>query len=731
VAPALLNVFACLVHESAECVLDLVRNLRCLDPTSEVLLFNGGPDPSLLDHGLGLERYGVHIHPRPQRLHWGRLHDFALESMRYAIEHLRFDTLTIVDSDQLAARPGYSNRIGAFLQDHPRAGMLVNTPQLQIAGTRVGPAASALRERELWRPLLERFPNEQDKFVHWSFWPASTFTRDAAVALTQLASDRQLQEILARSKIWATEEVILPTLVALLGFDLVRSPCSYDFVQYRARFAPQQIDEALARPDVYWLHPIPRRYADPLRAKLRSMWREYGAAAAQKHPAPSPPAPRRLLLTRPLLDRSKAIDGWLEEDEADLVIAATADAVQRLPGAQAVVEIGSYCGRCTVLLGGVIQAVSPDSRVYAIDTHDGVVGAVDRGIRTTAPTIERFTANVVAAGLTNFVEAIREPSYQVAWEQPIAVLVIDGLHDYVNVARDFRHFESFVCHGGIVLFHDYADYFPGVRGFVDELLDTGAYRKVACARSLMVVEKVGDLPARRMGARPLVSCIMPTHNRRAFVPRAVQQFLAQDYAHRELIIVEDGSTDIVADLIPPDPRIRYVRYERRMTLGAKRNAACELARGELIAHWDDDDWMAPWRLSYQVQALREHPDVDVCGLARVLFYDPAERRAFEYVTPRDGPRWVAGGTFCYRRTAWQARRFADIDRGEDTRFVRALPSDRILPLPDHRFYVATIHPGSTSARRIRPPRWQPREVEAVERLMADAQAVHLPVGRAV
>ncbi len=712
------NVFACLEHESPECVLDLVRNLRCLDPASEILLFNGGSDPSLLDHGLGLERYDVRIHPRPQRLHWGRLHDFALESMRYALEHSPFDTLTIVDSDQLATRPGYSERIGTFLQDHPRAGMLVNTPQVQVAGTRVGPATSALRERELWRPLLERFPNGQRKFVHWSFWPATTFTRDAATALTQLAADRQLQEILARSKIWATEEVILPTLVALLGFDLVRSPCSYDFVQYRARFAPQQIDEALARNDVYWMHPIPRRYADPLRARLRTLWRGYGAAAAQNHPAPPLEADRRLLLTRPLLDRMKAIDGWLEEDEADLVVAATADVLQRLAGAQSVVEVGSYCGRCTVLLGGVIQAVSPESRVYAVDTHDGVVGAVDRGIRTTPPTFERFTANLVAAGLTNLVEPIRKPSYQVAWEQPIAVLVIDGLHDYVNVARDFRHFESFVRQGGIVLFHDYADYFPGVRGFVDELLDTGAYQKVACVRSLMVVEKVGDLPARRTGARPLVSCIMPTHNRRAFVPRAVQQFLAQDYPHRELIIVDDGGTDIVADLIPPDPRIRYIRYERRMTLGAKRNAACELARGELIAHWDDDDWIAPWRIAYQARAMREHPDTDICGLARVLFYDPTQHRAFEYAPEPTAPRWVAGGTMCYRRAWWQAHRFADVDRGEDTRFVRAVPPDRILPLPDHRFYVATIHPGSTRARRIRPPRWQPREVQDVERLMA-------------
>jgi hypothetical protein len=718
-AAALRNVFACLVHESPECVLDLVRNLRCLDPASEILLFNGGSDSSLLDHGLGLERYDVHIHPRPQRLHWGRLHDFALESMRYALEHLPFDTLTIVDSDQLATRAGYSAYVGAFLHDHPRAGMLVNSPGLQVPGTHVGPATAAFRERALWQPLLQRFPNGARSFVHWSFWPGTVFTRDASRAVTELvATDRQLQDILARTKIWATEEVILPTLVALLGAEIARSPGSYDFVQYRARFAPQQIDEALSRHDVYWVHPIPRRYADPLRAKVRAAWRGYGAAAAQEHPAPPPHAHRPLLVTRPLLDRMKAIDGWLDEDEADLVIAATADALQRLAGAQSVVEVGSYCGRCTVLLGGVIQAVSPASRVYAVDTHDGVVGAVDRGIRTTPPTFERFTANLVAAGLTNLVEPIRKPSYQVAWEQPIAVLVIDGLHDYVNVARDFRHFEAFVIRGGIVMFHDYADYYPGVRGFVDELLSTGAYRRVACVRSLMVVEKVGDLPARRTAARPLVSCIMPTHDRRALVPRAVQQFLSQDYPRRELIVIDDGH-DIVADLIPPDPRIRYVRLERRVPLGAKRNTACQLAQGELIVHWDDDDWMAPWRIAYQARAMREHPDADICGLAHVLFYDPTRRRAFEYAPEPTAPRWVAGGTMCYRRAWWEAHRFADIDRGEDTRFVRAVPPDRILPLSDQRFYVATMHVGSMTAKRIRPPRWQPRDVEAVERLMAN------------
>src|SRR5690242_6781724 len=95
--------------------------------------------------------------------------------------------------------------------------------------------------------------------------------------------------------------------------------------------------------------------------------------------------------------------------------------------------------------------------------------------------------------------------------------------------------------------------------------------------------------------QPLVTCIMPTYNRRLFVPRAIEYFLRQDYVNRELIIIDDG-IDAVGDLIPEHEAIRYVRVNERVTVGAKRNLACEQARGAIIAHWDDDDWHAPHRL---------------------------------------------------------------------------------------------------------------------------------------
>jgi len=118
-------------------------------------------------------------------------------------------------------------------------------------------------------------------------------------------------------------------------------------------------------------------------------------------------------------------------------------------------------------------------------------------------------------------------------------------------------------------------------------------------------------------------------DRRVFIPHAIHYFLRQDYANRELIVLDDG-TDPVSDLIPDDPRIRYIRMQERRTVGAKHNLGCELARGEIIAHWDDDDWFAEWRLSYQVSELLKHPPMTLA--TDCSFYEDLARIFSSQVT---------------------------------------------------------------------------------------------------
>jgi glycosyltransferase involved in cell wall biosynthesis len=218
-----------------------------------------------------------------------------------------------------------------------------------------------------------------------------------------------------------------------------------------------------------------------------------------------------------------------------------------------------------------------------------------------------------------------------------------------------------------------------------------------------------------MAAAPFVSCIMPTRNRRRFVAQAISYFQRQDYARCELIVVDDGE-DPVDDLVPVGDRIRYVRLDGHWQLGRKRNLACELGRGDVICHWDDDDWYAPDRVRRQVGELLDS-GADVCGLNEVLHYRPRAGEAWLYRSlPGDRP-WLAGGTLVYRRAAWRAGPFPDVHVGEDTGFVWRMDPARVHAIAGRGLYVALLHGRNTAAKNLSDGRWSRQPLNDVSRLL--------------
>lgn len=197
-----------------------------------------------------------------------------------------------------------------------------------------------------------------------------------------------------------------------------------------------------------------------------------------------------LLVPSAILAAARAVPGWLEDEEAELLIAAAAH-VARGSGPATLVEIGSYLGRSTIVLAATLRAVSPRSLLFAVDPHQGIVGAADSKLDRGASTFERFTFYVEQAGVSDWVRPIRALSYETDWAGPIDLLFIDGLHDRMNVERDFRHFEPFLGPAALVLFHDYADYYPGVRTFVDALVAGGGWRIEAAAATLRILGRSG------------------------------------------------------------------------------------------------------------------------------------------------------------------------------------------------------------------------------------------------
>ena len=270
------NVYACLVHESQECVVDLVRNLRCCDPESPILLYDGSGTGLLTEH-FPYDRYGAVIHPASKPMHWGRLHDFALDSMKFCLETFKCDSMTIVDSDQLLIRPGYSAFLDRAASQNRGAGMFVSDTSRHGPNTSNGPCKSAFGEINLWRPFLKLFPSGEEQFAYWTFWPGTVFLNSAIRDLVdRFNRDELLREILETSKLWATEEVIFPTLTRLLGYNLAQNPCRAEYVQYRAEYDTEHVRDALTYSDQFWIHPVPRSYGDPVRTEIRDAVEQFG-----------------------------------------------------------------------------------------------------------------------------------------------------------------------------------------------------------------------------------------------------------------------------------------------------------------------------------------------------------------------------------------------------------------------------------------------------------------------
>ena len=335
-------------------------------------------------------------------------------------------------------------------------------------------------KRQNYGPLfLQCFQGGTEKFVYWTFWPSTIITYRAARDIyTSFSSDAQLLEILTQTKIVATEEIVFPTLAALLGYEIEESPCSYQYVRWGAHITPIEVDAARHMLNAYWVHTVPRHYDNPTRKYMREKFNGYQPYLNSNLLNKSTYPPRVNLLPSDLsiIHQAKGVEGWLEDEEAELLIATASRTRQTARDEEAtIVEIGSYCGKSTIVLGLALKAHKIRASIYAIDPFDGVVGAYDQGRRQVGTTFETFINNIHSWGLTEIVKPIKSHSFKIHWDKPIDLLFIDALHDYPNVAGDFFHFAKWVRPDGLIALHDYATYYPGVHTFVDELLASGEY----------------------------------------------------------------------------------------------------------------------------------------------------------------------------------------------------------------------------------------------------------------
>ena len=195
-------------------------------------------------------------------------------------------------------------------------------------------------------------------------------------------------------------------------------------------------------------------------------------------------------------------------------------------------------------------------------------------------------------------------------------------------------------------------------------------------------------------ARPLVSIVTPTYLREAFHERILRCVRRQTYPSIEWLVLDDSPEPSAVLGRLDDPAIRYEHVTGRLSVGEKRNRLIERARGELIMHFDDDDFYAPGYVEFMAGEFAAK-GADLLNL-RGWFIHDARHRFFGYwnleikeglhfvcndqgVSPiilssannaplADNHLGYAAG-WAYRKAVWQAAPFSDRNWNEDGSFA--------------------------------------------------------------
>lgn len=113
--------------------------------------------------------------------------------------------------------------------------------------------------------------------------------------------------------------------------------------------------------------------------------------------------------------------------------------------------------------------------------------------------------------------------------------------------------------------------------------------------------------------KPRVSVCIPTYNRARYIGKTIQSILNQTFSDFELIIVDNASADnteeVVRKFMEKDNRIRYYKNAKNIGMHPNWNRAIELATGDYIAIFHDDDLYHPTILEKEVALLNAHNNV--------------------------------------------------------------------------------------------------------------------------
>ena len=193
----------------------------------------------------------------------------------------------------------------------------------------------------------------------------------------------------------------------------------------------------------------------------------------------------------------------------------------------------------------------------------------------------------------------------------------------------------------------------------------------------------------------LVSIVTPTYDRVAYLPLIYQCIVNQTYTRWEWIVIDDSPEENAFMLTLDDPRVIYKHECKRLSIGEKRNLCSQIAQGDFVVHFDDDEYYAPQYVDSMIQLLilKSSDIIKLSGFfifskiyKQFAYWDMLKKTGIHYVWSAD-PMVVGviedtnqdlqenhlgyGFSYAYKKNVASSIKFEDVSFNEDRPFIQA------------------------------------------------------------
>ena len=206
-------------------------------------------------------------------------------------------------------------------------------------------------------------------------------------------------------------------------------------------------------------------------------------------------------------------------------------------------------------------------------------------------------------------------------------------------------------------------------------------------------------------SKPVVSILTPTYNRREFIPSLIETVRAQtfDLKKCEWVVLDDSpesNADLFQDLVSSKTiKLRYYHFvDGKLPLGTKRNMLNDLAEGDILIAFDDDDYHCPSRISHSVTMLNKHK-AEFAGNSLMYLYFTDDETIWKY-DGQHGASHFTNGTAAYRRSYLSGHKYDPVAQTAEESSFSNQYENAIVQLDPLRTILVKCHPTNTVDKRF-------------------------------